>query len=121
LRALYNENHNAKVVILGQHTRQWEYQDIVNGIQRAVAERWQIPFADWGNLVSLNDIYKGATNVTITFSDGHTKPSKRTIYNGDVVHPNHGGARMLGKFVADWISHVELKPLNERFTDLNND
>lgn len=121
LRALYNENPNAKVVILGQHTFQWSNQDVVNGIQRAVAERWQIPFANWGYNMSLNDTYKGATNVTITFADDHTEPRKRTIYNGDDVHPNVGGGRMLGQFVADWISHVELKPLNERFTDITHE
>lgn len=112
LRALYRQNPNAKVVILGQHTRQWNYQDAVNGIQRAVAEKWQIPFADWGNYLSLNDTFKKATPAYVNASN----PSvTRTIYNSDSVHLLNEGAQLLGKWVADYITTTELTPLNPRW------
>lgn len=110
LRALYQQNPNAKVVILGQHTRKWGGQSSINGIQRAVAEKWQIPFADWGNAVSLNDTFTDATNVDVNGSS-----IKRTIYQSDDVHLLDTGARLLGKWVANWITTTELTPLNPRW------
>lgn len=112
LRALYQQNPNAKVVILGQHTRQWSNLDIVNGVQRAVAEKWQIPFADWGNHLSLNDIWKGATKQDSTYSGDITM----TLYQNDAVHLRKQGAELMGKWVAEWITKTELKPLNPRWT-----
>ena len=111
LRALYNANPNAKVVILGQHTRQWEEQDIVNGLQMSVADFWQIPFADWGNYLPLNDTFKGATIENV----GST-PVKRTFFQTDQVHLAQKGAELLGAWVADWITKTELKSLNPRWT-----
>lgn len=104
LRALYNENPNAKVVILGQHMYGWG-QQVVNGIQRAVAEKWNIPFADWSQHLSLNQVNLGASNVT-------KKPS---IYQEDSVHLREDGAQLLGTWVADWITRTELTPLNPRW------
>jgi len=112
LRALYQQNPNAKVVILGQHTRQWEYLDTINSIQRAVAEKWQIPFADWGNHLSLNDIWKKATKQDTTYLGDITM----TLYQNDAVHLRKQGAELMGKWVAEWITNTELKPLNPRWT-----
>lgn len=117
LRALYQQNPNAKVVILGQHTRQWDVdghsQTCVNGIQRAVAETWQIPFADWGESLSLNQIFYGATNVHVGQSD-----VKRTIFTQDAVHPTTDGAELLGTWVAKWITETKLVNMSPRFITL---
>lgn len=111
LKALYQANPNAKVVILGQHTRQWTDQNIVNGLQMSVADLWQIPFADWGNHLPLNDTFSGATKEDV----GNAKV-KRTIWQNDEVHPALRGAQLLGSWVADWITKTELTPLNPRWT-----
>ena len=112
LRELYKQNQNAKVVILGQHTFQWENQDAVNGIQRAVAETWQIPFADWGHHLSLDESYRKSTPVTVG-GIGKIK------FLDDQVHPNAIGAELLGKWVAKWIVETELTSLNPRFININ--
>ncbi len=111
LRALYQQNPNAKVVILGQHTRQWENQDVINGIQRAVCEKWQIPFADWGSFLSLNDIWKKASKQDTTYSG----KINMTLYNNDAVHLRTPGAELLGRWVAEWITKTELKNMNPRW------
>jgi hypothetical protein len=111
LKKLYEANPNAKVVILGQHTRQWEEQDIVNGLQLSVADLWQIPFADWGNHLPLNDTFKGATIENV-----NTSKVIRTLWQTDHVHPATRGAQLLGAWVADWITRTELKPLNPLFS-----
>lgn len=111
LRALYQANPNAKVVILGQHTRQWEEQDIVNGLQMSVADFWQIPFADWGKYLPLNDTFKGAT-----YENVGSSTVKRTFFQTDQVHLSEKGAQLLGAWVAEWITNTELKPLNPRWT-----
>jgi lysophospholipase L1-like esterase len=110
LRALYQANPNAKVVILGQHTRQWGEQDIVNGLQMSVAYFWQIPFADWGNYLPLNDTFKGAT-----YENVNNSAIQRTFFQTDQVHLAAAGAKLLGEWVADWITKTELKPLNPRW------
>lgn len=112
LRALYQQNPNAKVVILGQHTRQWENLDVINEIQRAVAEKWQIPFADWGNHLSLNGTWKKASYQNTTYLG----KIGMTLYQNDAVHLRTPGAELLGKWVAEWITNTELKPLNPRWT-----
>lgn len=112
LRALYQQNPNAKVVILGQHSYNWEYQDIINAIQQAVAEKWQIPFADWGNHIHLTDLWKSATFQHMSWNDQNYKQS---IFQDDGAHLQKYGAQLLGKWVADWITNTELKPLNPRW------
>lgn len=104
LRALYNENPNAKVVILGQHSYGWG-QQVVNGIQRAVAEKWNIPFADWSRYLSLDQVRLEPSSV-------NRKPS---IYNSDDVHLREYGAQLLGKWAAEWITKTELTPLTPRW------
>lgn len=112
LRALYNANPNAKVVILGQHTRQWTDQEAINDIQRAVAEKWQIPFADWGRYLSLNGVWEKATKQKTTYLGD----IDLTLYQNDAVHLRTPGAELLGAWVADWITKTELKPFNPRWT-----
>lgn len=115
LRALYNAKPTAKVVILGQHTLgvdNFTWQDDVNGVQRAVAEKWQIPFADWGRYLSLRQTYPRATKTHVNTAEDERK---QTIYQSDNVHPMAKGAQLLGTWVADWITKTELKPLNPRW------
>lgn len=115
LRALYNAKPTAKVVILGQHTQgvdNFTWQDDVNGIQRAVAEKWQIPFADWGRYLSLRQTFPKATQAHVNSAED---ARKQTLYQSDNVHPLPTGAKLLGTWVADWITKTELKPLNPRW------
>lgn len=111
LRALYQQNPNAKVVILGQHTYQWTDTDVVNEIQRAVAEKWQIPFADWGRYFPMNKLWGKASKVHTTYAGN----KQLTIYNEDAEHVRKYGAQLMGNWVADWITHTELTPLNPRW------
>lgn len=108
LKALYQANPNAKVVILGQHTRQWADQNIVNALQMSVADFWRIPFADWGNFLPFNGTWSGAT------PEGANHQTK-TLWNTDVVHPSARGAQIMGTWVADWITKTELTQLNPRW------
>lgn len=121
LRELYRQNPTAKVVILGQHTRQWDLsgdgtdnhsQTSVNGAQQSVAEVWDIPFADWGVNLPLNSTFYKATKVKVNANTDR----KETIWNQDDVHLNDDGAKLLGTWVAEWITKTELKPLNPRWT-----
>jgi lysophospholipase L1-like esterase len=77
----------------------------------SVADFWQIPFADWGHFLPLNDTMAGATNET-----WGTSTRKRTFFQSDDVHLIGGGAKLLGEWVADWITKTELKPLNPRWS-----
>lgn len=115
LRALYQANPNAKVVILGQHTQgtdNFTWTDNVNGVQRAVAEKWQIPFADWGTHLSLRQTWPRQTEVHVNSSSDHYK---RSMYQSDNVHPLTEGNQMLAKWVAEWITETKLKNMNPRW------
>lgn len=115
LRQLYARKPNAKVVILGQHTYQFDSNNgqlSVNGIQRAVAQTWQIPFADWGKHLPIQESYYHATK-----EGNDAVPTLSFI--SDQVHPTSKGAELLGTWVADWITTVELTPLNPRFIDVS--
>lgn len=130
LRELYRKNPNAKVVILGQHTRQWDGAGVddegqpittartqtgANGSQHSVARAWNIPFADWGNHLPLNESYYLATNRRVT---GQTTNRKETVWNQDSVHLTDLGAELLGRWVADWITKTPLTPLTPTFITL---
>lgn len=108
LRALYRANPSANVVILGQHTRQWADQNIVNDLQMSVADFWRIPFANWGTHLPLNGTFAGAT------AEGANKKVE-TFFQTDAVHLSGKGAQLLGAWVAEWITDTELKPLNPRW------
>lgn len=106
LRQLYARKPNAKVVILGQHCFNWPKQGRVNVIQRAVADIWQIPFADWG------------TKLRDEMPEFGVKHSDGGIYLADDVHPLEAGNAVLGEWVAKWITDTELTPLNPKTDNL---
>lgn len=80
LRALYDAKPSARVLILGQHIFTWANTREINDIQKQVAEKWGIPFADWGNKMALNEITK-------------------TTYTGDGCHPNASGQERMGTWL----------------------
>ena len=116
LRELYRVRPDAKVVILGQHTFNWNGQKAVNSIQQMVAKAWQIPFADWGRHLPMNDMFSANGDV---FSG----VVNNSYLNSDAVHPAVHGCEYLGDWVAKWITETELTPLNPdpRYININED
>lgn len=76
LRALYQAKPSAKVIIFGQHTfAGWGLMKEVNEIQKMVAEKWGIPFLNWGYKLGIN-----SETIPIYAPDGaHLSASGKTL------------------------------------------
>lgn len=90
LNALFTAKPNARVIILGQHTFNWNNTDKVNDIQRQVAEKWCIPFLDWGHHLGINDV-------------------NRSTYTDDGTHPNATGREMMGNWLGEWLLNNSIR------------